>query len=131
MCVLSQPHSPFLSLSSVQAMSHPRCVGWGEMGLDYHYDLSPRDLQQSIFRRQLKLAVKLNKPLTIHTREADDDTERILKEQVPQKHPVRPLSPPPTVASFRRVHRFTSTASLTRPSLLQTSSPIFQTSTSE
>jgi len=74
---------------SIQAMSHPCCVGWGEMGLDYHYDLSPRDLQQSVFRRQLRLAVKLNKPLTIHTREADDDTERILKEEVPKEHPVR------------------------------------------
>jgi len=59
------------------------------MGLDYHYDLSPRDLQQSVFRRQLRLAVKLNKPLTIHTREADNDTERILKEEVPKEYPVR------------------------------------------
>lgn len=69
-------------------MEHPRCVGWGEMGLDYHYDNSPRNIQQAVFSRQLKHAVRLNKPLTIHTREADVDTERILKELVPKEHPV-------------------------------------------
>lgn len=69
-------------------MTHPRCVGWGEMGLDYHYDNSPRDLQQEVFRRQLRQAVRLRKPLTIHTREAEEDTEKILKEEVPQDHRV-------------------------------------------
>lgn len=69
-------------------MAHPRCVGWGEMGLDYHYDNSPRDIQQAVFARQLKQAIRLRKPLTIHTREADDDTERILREEVPKDHPV-------------------------------------------
>ncbi|KAF7783376.1 hypothetical protein Agabi119p4_1400 [Agaricus bisporus var. burnettii] len=72
----------------IAAMSHPRCVGWGEMGLDYHYDNSPRDIQRSVFRRQLVHAVKLNKPLTIHTREADDDTEMILKDLVPKDHKI-------------------------------------------
>jgi len=67
-------------------MAHPRCVGWGEIGLDYHYDNSPRDLQQRVFIRQLKQAIKLSKPLTIHTREADEDTLRILKEEVPKDH---------------------------------------------
>lgn len=70
-------------------MGHPRCVGWGEMGLDYHYDNSPREIQQDVFARQLRQAVRLKKPLTIHTREADDDTERILKAEVPKDHPVR------------------------------------------
>lgn len=68
-------------------MKHPRCVGWGEMGLDYHYDNSPRDIQQQVFIRQLKQAVNLKKPLTIHTREAESDTERILIEHVPKEHP--------------------------------------------
>ena len=72
-------------------MAHPRCVGWGEMGLDYHYDNSPRDIQQAVFTRQLKQAIRLKKPLTIHTREADDDTERILKEEVSKDHPARHL----------------------------------------
>ena len=67
-------------------MAHPRCVGWGEM--DYHYDNSPRDIQQRVFLQQLRQAVKLTKPLTIHTREADEDTLRILKEEVPKDHRV-------------------------------------------
>ncbi|KAF8811765.1 Metallo-dependent hydrolase [Phlegmacium glaucopus] len=65
----------------IEAIAHPRCVGWGEMGLDYHYDNSPRDIQQRVFVRQLRQAVKLAKPLTVHTREADEDTLRILKEE--------------------------------------------------
>ncbi|KAF7299212.1 hypothetical protein MIND_00869900 [Mycena indigotica] len=72
----------------LEAMKHPRCVGWGEMGLDYHYDNSPREIQQEVFARQLRQAVRLNKPLTIHTREADEDTERILKEEVPKEHKI-------------------------------------------
>ncbi|KAJ6551204.1 hypothetical protein B0H19DRAFT_1236445 [Mycena capillaripes] len=70
----------------IKAMAHPRCVGWGEMGLDYHYDTSPRPVQRTVFERQLRCAVRLNKPLTIHSREADDDTERILKDLVPKDH---------------------------------------------
>ncbi len=73
---------------SVEVMAHPRCVGWGEIGLDYHYDNSPRDLQQEVFIRQLRKAVELGKPLTIHTREAEEDTERILKAEVPKDHRV-------------------------------------------
>lgn len=69
-------------------MKHPRCVGWGEIGLDYHYDNSPREIQQEVFTRQLRHAVRLGKPLTIHTREAEADTERILKAEVPQDYRV-------------------------------------------
>lgn len=69
-------------------MTHPRCVGWGEMGLDYHYDNSPREIQRDVFVRQLRHAVRLGKSLTIHTREAEEDTERILKEIVPKDHKV-------------------------------------------
>lgn len=69
-------------------MAHPRCVGWGEIGLDYHYDNSPREKQQEVFIRQLQQAVRLGKPLTIHTREAEEDSERILKEYVPKDHRV-------------------------------------------
>ncbi|EKM61802.1 uncharacterized protein PHACADRAFT_248680 [Phanerochaete carnosa HHB-10118-sp] len=72
----------------IEAMRHPRCVGWGEIGLDYHYDNSPREIQQEVFARQLRHAVKLGKPLTIHTREAEEDTERILKAEVPKDHKI-------------------------------------------
>ncbi|HYX27262.1 MAG TPA: TatD family hydrolase [Pyrinomonadaceae bacterium] len=59
-----------------------RVVAWGEIGLDYHYDHSPRDMQRSVFRRQLKIARELNLPVIIHSREADDDTIRIIREEL-------------------------------------------------
>ncbi len=53
----------------------------GEIGLDYHYDFSPRDVQQRVFRAQLRMAHDLKMPVIIHSREADEDTMRILKEE--------------------------------------------------
>jgi TatD DNase family protein len=61
---------------------HPKVLAIGETGLDYHYDNSPRDVQRDVFQRQLEVAAKLDLPVVIHTREADADTERILR-QVP------------------------------------------------
>jgi len=57
-----------------------RCVAVGEVGLDYHYNFSPPDVQRRIFAEQLALAVRLVKPIVIHTREAFDDTVAILTE---------------------------------------------------
>jgi TatD DNase family protein len=54
--------------------------GIGEIGLDYHYDFAPRDVQQRVFAAQLALSRKLDRPVIIHTREATDDTFAILKE---------------------------------------------------
>ncbi len=62
---------------AVQA--HGACA-IGEIGLDYHYDFSPRDVQQSMFRAQVELAIELGLPVIIHTREATEDTFRILRE---------------------------------------------------
>ena len=53
----------------------------GEIGLDYHYDFAPRDVQQQVFREQIRLAGRLKLPIVIHTREAEDDTFRILTEE--------------------------------------------------
>lgn len=53
----------------------------GEIGLDYYYDHSERDVQRYWFRRQIQLANELNLPIVIHTREADQDTMDILKEE--------------------------------------------------
>jgi TatD DNase family protein len=53
----------------------------GEIGLDYHYDFSPRDVQQRVFREQIQLAGRLRLPIVIHTREAEADTFRILDEE--------------------------------------------------
>lgn len=61
----------------------PRVVAIGEIGLDYHYDLSPRPVQAEAFRRQLDLAVKLAMPVVIHERESGDDAYRILSENIP------------------------------------------------
>jgi len=59
----------------------PLTRGLGEIGLDYHYDFSPRDVQQAVFRRQIGLARERRLPIVIHTREADDDTFGILAEE--------------------------------------------------
>src|SRR5262249_18918003 len=53
----------------------------GEIGLDYHYDFSPRDVQQAVFRDQVRLARELSLPVVIHTREADEDTMTVLREE--------------------------------------------------
>ena len=53
----------------------------GEIGLDYHYDFAPRDVQQAVFRAQICLARARQLPIVIHTREAEDDTFRILAEE--------------------------------------------------
>ncbi|KAF8749135.1 TatD related DNase [Rhizoctonia solani] len=62
-----------MGVHPLEAMKHPRNVGLGEIGLDYHYNNSPQDVQKEVLVRQIKHAINLGKPLTIHTREADDD----------------------------------------------------------
>ncbi len=59
---------------------HPKVVAFGEIGLDYHYDFSPRDVQRTVFIAQLKLARELALPITLHIREAWDDTMSILAD---------------------------------------------------
>lgn len=59
-------------------LKDPRIVAAGEMGLDYHYDHSPREVQQQVFERQLEMARAAGKPVVIHAREADDDVATIL-----------------------------------------------------
>ncbi len=59
---------------------HPKCVAIGEIGLDYHYDFAPRNVQQEVFVRHLKMARELGLPVVIHTREAWADTMAILRE---------------------------------------------------
>ncbi len=60
--------------------AHPKVKAIGEIGLDYYRDLSPRDVQQRVFRRQLELAAELSMPIVIHTREAMADTMAIVRE---------------------------------------------------
>jgi TatD DNase family protein len=61
-----------------QRMSEPRILAVGEIGLDYHYDHADRGVQRSVFEQQLQIAVDTDKPIVVHTREADDDTRDIL-----------------------------------------------------
>lgn len=60
---------------------HPKVVGIGETGLDYHWDKSPKDIQQTLFRKQIQLAQKVNLPIIIHNREATGDIVKILREE--------------------------------------------------
>jgi TatD DNase family protein len=62
-------------------LRHPRVVAAGEMGLDYHYDHSPRAAQRIAFEAQLALAEKHSRPAVVHAREADDDVAAILRNQ--------------------------------------------------
>lgn len=61
--------------------AHEKVVGIGETGLDYHWDKSPKDVQQEVFRKQIRLAKKVKLPIIIHNREATEDVLRILKEE--------------------------------------------------
>jgi TatD DNase family protein len=67
--------------SLVTLAQHPKVVAIGETGLDYYYDNSPRELQQEAFRRHIRAAIELDLPVIVHTRDADDDTARILREE--------------------------------------------------
>ncbi|MEC5426013.1 TatD family hydrolase [Virgibacillus sp. C22-A2] len=61
--------------------SHPKVVAIGEMGLDYHWDKSPKEVQKEVFRQQIRLAKKVNMPIIIHNREATEDIIEILQEE--------------------------------------------------
>jgi len=65
----------------VELGRRPKIVGIGETGLDYFYDQSPRDMQQESFRRHIRACLELDLPIIVHTRDADEDTIRILREE--------------------------------------------------
>ena len=60
--------------------AHSKNVAVGEIGLDYHYDFSPRDVQRRVFAEQLALADRLGKPVAVHTREAFEETLSVISE---------------------------------------------------
>ncbi len=64
---------------------HDKVVAIGETGLDYHWDKSPKDVQQKIFRKQIQLAQRVNLPIVIHNRDATEDVIQILKEEHAEK----------------------------------------------
>lgn len=61
-------------------LAHPKVLALGEIGLDYHYDFSPRDVQKSVFIEQMSIAAEARKPIVIHTREAWEDTLALLEQ---------------------------------------------------
>jgi TatD DNase family protein len=81
------PHDATQGLDGIAALlDHPKVVAVGEAGLDYYYDHSPRDVQQSVFAAQIALAHAHDLPLVIHTRDAWEDTFRILdREGTPRR----------------------------------------------
>ena len=64
-----------------EILNHPRVIGVGEIGLDYHYTPGTRDAQIKLFESQLEIAYKHNLPVAIHTRDADNDTMAILTDK--------------------------------------------------
>ncbi len=103
----THPHeakeNPDLSAADLMALARdPKVVGIGETGLDFHYDLSPRDIQARVFRAHVTAARETGLPLVVHTREADDEMAAILEEEY-------------AIGPFRMLmHCYTSGAELAR-----------------
>lgn len=91
--------------------AHPRCVAVGELGLDYHYDLSSHELQHVALQQQLDFSAEIGKPVIVHTRDADADTVRFLTDHA-GKFRAKHGEKSPGV-----IHCFTGTADLARACL--------------
>ncbi|MEX0799158.1 MAG: TatD family hydrolase [Bacteriovoracaceae bacterium] len=89
----------------MERAADPKMLAVGEIGLDYHYDNSPRERQREVFRRQLNIAAHLDKPVVIHSRDADEDMIAILKELGPK------------LKRKGVIHSFTSTLKLAETAL--------------
>lgn len=75
----------FEALEEIKKLaSHPKVVAIGEIGLDYHYDFSPRDIQKEVFEKQLILANELDLPVIVHDRESHQDALDLLKKYKPK-----------------------------------------------
>lgn len=103
----THPHeskeNPEIRVSDLLAfVDHPKIVGIGECGLDYYYDLSPREIQTRVFEVHIKAAQESGLPLVVHTRDADDDMWRLLESS----HKAKPFS--------FLLHCYTSGAELAR-----------------
>ncbi len=86
-CVGFHPHdakkADEKSMLEIEKLSeHPKVVAIGEIGLDFHYDFSPRDVQAEVFKAQIGIAQRQNLPIVIHTRESNEETIAIVEEAV-------------------------------------------------
>jgi len=75
-------HADLGAAALIEAAAHPRVIGIGETGLDYYYDKSDRQVQQDLFRVHASVARATGLPLIVHTRDAEEDTARILTEEM-------------------------------------------------
>lgn len=74
-------YSPEIQESLIQLLGQDKVVAMGEMGLDYYWNTSPKEVQEKVFRQQIQIAKDLKLPISIHMRDAIEDTYRILKEE--------------------------------------------------
>jgi TatD DNase family protein len=65
----------------VELTRSAKVIAWGEIGLDYYYDNSPRDVQREVFRRQIRKAKELGLPIIVHSRDADEETVEVLSDE--------------------------------------------------
>ncbi len=79
----AKAYGPELETRLSGAMANPKTVAWGEIGLDYHYNMSPPEVQREVFARQIRMGIEHGKPLIIHTREAEADTLEVLGREAP------------------------------------------------
>ena len=99
----SATETDFVTMRELAA--HPKCVGIGEAGLDYHYNFAPPEVARRVLRRQIGIARDLKLPLVIHTREAEEDTAAILRDEM-ERGSFQPL-----------MHCFTSSRELAETAL--------------
>lgn len=89
-----------------RAARHPKCRAIGEIGLDYHYDHSPRDVQIHAFEAQAKLAIETGHPLVIHSRDGEEDLLRGLRSYCATLSQVRPEAIPGVIHCFTGTRDF-------------------------
>ncbi len=77
-------HADLGEAALLAAAEHPRVIAIGETGLDYYYDHSDRQVQQALFRRHIAVSRATGLPIIIHTRDAEDDTAAILRDEMEQ-----------------------------------------------
>jgi len=77
----AKDHADLTAAQLAELAGRPRVIGIGECGLDFHYDLSPRDVQAAVFRQHIEASRLTGLPLVVHTREADDVMAAILEEE--------------------------------------------------
>lgn len=100
-------HADLGEAALLEAAAHPKVIGIGETGLDYYYDKSDREVQRALFRTHISVARQTGLPLIIHTRDAEEDTARIIEDEMAK-------------GAFRAlIHCFTASADFGRRMLEQ------------